>query len=116
MEVVNIKKANLNKLGYKNLLHWLENDSNVYIGRNLSFYVPGATKSKWANPYSVKKYGRNQCLELYRKHLYDSGLINNLEELKGKTLGCWCHPEGCHGDILVELLNKPTKLTFKKNG
>jgi hypothetical protein len=24
-------------------------------------------------------------------------------ELKGKTLGCWCKPEACHGDILAEL-------------
>ncbi len=30
---------------------------------------------------------------------------------KKKFLGCWCKPEGCHGDILLELsqeLNNPT--------
>lgn len=26
-----------------------------------------------------------------------------LPELKGR-LGCWCKPEACHGDVLVELL------------
>lgn len=26
--------------------------------------------------------------------------------LKGKTLGCWCKPEACHGDVLVELVTK----------
>lgn len=25
-------------------------------------------------------------------------------ELEGKNLGCWCKPEACHGDILVELI------------
>jgi len=25
-------------------------------------------------------------------------------KLKGKRLGCWCKPKGCHGDVIVELL------------
>lgn len=25
---------------------------------------------------------------------------------QGKTLGCWCSPKKCHGDILVELIEK----------
>ena len=31
--------------------------------------------------------------------------MDSLLELKGKTLGCWCKPEDCHGDILVYELN-----------
>ena len=31
--------------------------------------------------------------------------MNDLDELKGKTLGCWCKPNNCHGDILIELAN-----------
>jgi hypothetical protein len=27
-------------------------------------------------------------------------------ELKDKTLGCWCKPLPCHGDVLVELADK----------
>jgi len=26
---------------------------------------------------------------------------NNLED--GQTLGCWCHPKACHGDVLKRL-------------
>lgn len=26
-------------------------------------------------------------------------------ELRGKTLGCWCAPRACHGDILLEIAN-----------
>lgn len=29
----------------------------------MSFYVKGANGSKWANPYSVKKYGRDKCMK-----------------------------------------------------
>jgi hypothetical protein len=31
------------------------------------------------------------------------------KELKGKVLGCWCKPELCHGDVLVEIVegNEP---------
>ncbi len=36
----------------------------------------------------------------------NESLMNDLDELKGKTLGCWCCPERCHGDILIDLLNK----------
>ena len=30
--------------------------------------------------------------------------MKRLPELKGKSLGCWCKPEACHGDVLVRLL------------
>ena len=26
------------------------------------------------------------------------------EKLKGKVLGCYCKPEACHGDIIVDFL------------
>lgn len=29
-----------------------------------------------------------------------------LSELKGKTLGCWCKPNPCHGDVLLTLLKE----------
>ncbi len=29
-----------------------------------------------------------------------------LEELKGKTLGCVCKPLACHGDVIVQWLEK----------
>jgi hypothetical protein len=50
--VVNVRKKELQKLGYRDLLHWLEDENHVYIGRNMSFYVPGAVASKWANPFT----------------------------------------------------------------
>lgn len=80
---------------------------DVYIGRQL--YMGGwrLPKSKWHNPYSLKTDGtREEVLRKYREYILASPLMNDLEELRGKVLGCWCHPEACHGDVLVELLNK----------
>lgn len=34
-------------------------------------------------------------------------LINNIMELDGKILGCWCVPyEECHGSVLIKLLHE----------
>ena len=105
-KLINCRKENLKKLGYKDLEDWLGNPNHVYIGREMSFYVKGAKGSKWANPFSVKKYGREKCIEMYRNRINENNeLKQSLEELKGRTLPCWCSPEPCHGDVLLELLN-----------
>lgn len=68
----------------------------VYIGR----------PSKWGNPYKAGVDGtRPQVIEMYRKHLYVSGLINDIHELAGRDLLCWCYPKPCHGDVLMQLAN-----------
>ena len=33
-------------------------------------------------------------------------LINDINEIRGHTLGCWCKPNKCHGDIIIKLLNE----------
>jgi hypothetical protein len=106
MSRINISKQNLIKLGYKDLEDWLNKDKNhMYIGRNMEYYVKGAKQSKWHNPYTVKIYGRKKCIELFENYIINSELYNQLEELKGKTLGCYCKEnEDCHGDVLLMLL------------
>jgi len=40
----------------------------------------------------------------YRDHLLSRPeLIAALPELRGKDLACWCAPEPCHGEVLLEL-------------
>ena len=68
MEVVNIKKKNLVKKGYKDLEDWLKDPNHIYIGRH-NHYVKGATSSKWRNIFSVKKYGRDGYREVQRIYL-----------------------------------------------
>jgi hypothetical protein len=80
------------------------NSYDLYIGRENKTY--NLQKSKWANPYSLKEYSLDECLKLYEKFIRTSGLYNDLYELKDKTLGCWCKPKKCHGDVLISLYNE----------
>ena len=63
--------------------------------------------SKWGNPYLIKfPTTRKIVIELYENYIREKrpNLINALPELVGKTLGCWCKPLACHGDILIQLM------------
>jgi len=80
-------------------------DYDIYIG----------APTKWANPFSTSIYTRGiykvnsneEAIEKYREWITTGDgkhLLNYLHELKGKTLGCWCKPLSCHGDVLIELI------------
>ena len=114
--VVNVKKQELIKNGYANFEAWVSNKDNVYIGRDMSYYVPGAIGSIWGNPFPVKKsptdmrkntFTLDDSLARYRQHVESSpALIAKLKDLDGKIIGCWCKPHRCHGDVLIELITK----------
>ena len=74
---------------------------DVYIGRG----------SKWGNQFKIGPDGtREDVIEKYRKYILNKPeLLKSLHELKGKTLGCYCKPLACHGDILVELAERSRK-------
>lgn len=114
-KVINLKKSELNKLGYRDLEHWLNaSDDHVYIGRDMTRYLKSATGSKWGNPFRAQDtHDRNdpsakqERLSKYENHIRSTPeLMNSLGELRGKCLGCWCAPELCHGHVLVKLLNE----------
>ena len=114
--VVNVKKEKLKKYGYNDFQEWNKNPEHIYIGRNMSFYVEGTNESKWHNPFPVKKgnkkyktnvkrYSLDESLKMYREYVESNDdLMNSLQELDDKILGCWCKPSRCHGDILKELV------------
>lgn len=55
-KVVNLKQAELEKMGYQNFEHWLNSSpDHVYIERSMERYVKGAIASKWGNPYREAK-------------------------------------------------------------
>lgn len=85
----------------------------VYIGRKNQTY--GLPESPWANPFRITrdtKAARTSVLNQYRKWLKTSAqgakLLERLHELDGKTLVCWCSPQPCHGDILLEMMGEQT--------
>jgi len=76
----------------------------VYIGRHTR---NGWRRSKWANPFKLSRNGdRDDVIAMYRRWLlHRPDLLAALPELRGKDLVCWCAPEACHGDVLLELAN-----------
>lgn len=70
---------------------------DVYIGR----------PSKWGNPFRIGPDGtRTEVIDKYRIYARRFTKADlDLEELKGKRLGCFCHPLPCHGDVLAQFVN-----------
>ena len=110
MSVCNVKVAHI-RPQHQNLKEWCEDPNNVYIGRRGIVFIDKVrypTKdSIYANPYKVSKnLTREDVIRMYRDYIVkkiSSGEID-IEALRGKNLGCWCKPEACHGDVLIELL------------
>ena len=76
----------------------------MYIGRNCNMGGWKLPKTKWHNPFKTKNENITNVLDNYRNHIIETPeLINNLFELSAKTLGCWCAPNPCHGNVLIEL-------------
>lgn len=77
---------------------------DVYIGRG----------SIWGNPYVIGESGtRVEVIQKYEAYVRNRpDLLERLPELEGKTLGCFCYPKQCHGDVLVKLV-KEMRVTFR---
>jgi len=78
---------------------------DIFIGRDKS----NPERGKFGNPYEEWKYGREECLRKYKDYFYarlgiDRRFRDAVHSLKGKTLGCFCKPKACHGDIIIDFL------------
>lgn len=75
-------------------------DYDIYIGRG----------SKWGNPFNMRNKSdaeRDRVCDAYEAWFKNQPeLVNDLHELKGKVLGCFCKPKRCHGDFLAREANK----------
>jgi len=82
-------------MAHPQVVHCKRARYDVYIGR------PG----KWGNPFQIGRDGtREQVIARYERWLSEQPeLLAALPELAGKTLGCWCAPKVCHGDVLARL-------------
>jgi len=80
-------------------------ESGIYIGRG----------SKFGNPYRIGKDGtREEVIEKFRVYFYkrlnaDPVFLQDVADLQGCHLLCYCKPEACHGDVIAEYLNKGRK-------
>lgn len=88
----------------------------VHVGRELyDLYV--GRGSEWGNPYKIGRDGdRREVLARYKDYLLRGEgrhLLEQISELEGMTLGCYCAPRGgitaddetqCHGQLLLQLV------------
>ena len=91
--------ANMHQETDRALIHWAKTTGRfARIDRN----------SDWGNPFEIPNDGDRDTVcdsyEIFFPRKFS--LHSRLDELKGKVLGCWCFPQRCHGDFLVEAAKK----------
>ena len=90
-------------------------EDTIYVGR----------PTKWGNPFHVKELGAEEAVKRYKECILNNTMCyayideieasiqfdrfkwmaENLEQLRGKDLACFCSLSSpCHADILIELL------------
>lgn len=97
--------------------------ANIKKGEKYDIYI--GRPSKYGNIFSHLPHSRNTIYVPTREaavQAYEDWLLGreytdikqdrrywileHLRQLKGKTLGCYCSPLPCHGDVLVKLVKK----------
>lgn len=79
---------------------------DIYIGRGNRY----GQKGIYGNPYFRNDQNREAAIAKYVPYITDKLMQNTaflLEflTLKDKTLGCFCKPKHCHGEVLISILN-----------
>lgn len=83
---------------------------NVYIGRG----GPGRS-GYFGNPFpigGIDNKTRAESIVEFECYFHDRlqrdpEFKRRVEELRGRTLGCFCAPLPCHGDVIVAYLEYP---------
>lgn len=107
---------NIRVINYASDLRAEPGEVEIYVGR--SRWV-GA--SPLGNPFSRAKYGRAECIAMYRDWLAarlanpDSEQAREIERIRQiaaehpVALRCHCAPLACHADVIRELLLTSTE-------
>lgn len=86
---------------------------DVYCGRESIYYK--LEESPFCNPFRIGQHGtREEVIEKFKNYFYkrlaeDADFNYKVWQLKGKVLGCWCKPQPCHCDIIIDFLDKDIK-------
>lgn len=84
---------------------------NLYKTRDYDVYIGRAGKGQdgyFGNPYKAGTRAEN--IKMFKAYFLaklktDPMFRKRVLELKGKTLGCFCKPQACHGDVIAKYLN-----------
>lgn len=75
---------------------------DIYIGRAFS----GHPSSPWRNQFKVTtddQTTRTDMVLAFCRDLLTNPKLDDVHQLRGQVLGCWCAPLLCHGHVLVRL-------------
>lgn len=94
------------------VVHCMKSPYEIYIGRGKD--PETLEPSEWGNRYShrdsrfeiVRVATAEEAVARYKAELWErikseELSLERLASLAGKTLGCWCAPACCHGDVLT---------------
>ena len=88
---------------------------NINRGEQFDVYLGRAGKGQdgyFGNPFKIGEDGdRAEVIRKYKRWFWkrvneDQEFRNRVKELKGKRLGCFCHPMACHGDVIKAWLDR----------
>lgn len=94
------------------VVHCKKEPYDIYIGRK------NYTHEHYGNPFPINKHcDREMSINNFRMWIKGQDfqdiepkrrkwILENLEKLRSQTLGCWCDPQPCHGDVYIELLEE----------
>lgn len=103
---------------------------NIHSGEKYDTYIGRGGRNSdgyYGNPHIIgfckicqRHHDRKDAIETFRQEFIsrinrEEDFKKLVESLRGKTLGCFCKPDACHGDIYVDYLEHPEKyLAMKK--
>lgn len=95
--------------------HIKTREHTVYIGRTGGGLMHAANSNGFGNPHPVgycticrKTHARGEALEAFRQWLHSGApeakacLLRIKALPRDAVLGCFCHPQACHGDVIAE--------------
>ena len=82
----------------------------IVWAKERGLFVSFDRATPWGNPFVIGRDGdRATVIARYRDDYLPvrPGLLARLGELRGKALGCWCAPQACHADVLIQEMERP---------
>lgn len=79
------------------------------VGRHVEGAVYVGRPSLFGNPFRIgPDAARDVVIAKYRAWLMAQPVLlaRVKSELRGKDLVCWCSPEACHADVLIDVANQ----------
>jgi|ERR1700743_3554719 len=95
---------------------------NIKTGASYDVYIGRSGHGKdgyFGNPYPLQQgEPRGSTIDRYTDYFIDrverdQEFRRRIMGLKGKTLGCFCKPAACHGDVIVKWIESHSETTHK---